>query len=74
MLPTESEIKSDLNPTAPRKAKIVYNFGLPECNRVNDRLDLPELYISGSSDDNYEMIFLISPYKHIVICSLELTQ
>ena len=24
-----------LNPTALRKAKIVYNFGLSECNRVN---------------------------------------
>ena len=23
-----------INPTAPRKAKIVYNFGLSECNRV----------------------------------------
>ena len=23
------------NPTALRKAKIVYNFGLSECNRVN---------------------------------------
>ena len=23
-----------LNPIAPRKAKIVYNFGLSECNRV----------------------------------------
>ena len=69
MLPTESEIKSDFNPIALRKAKIVYNFGLSECNRVNDRLDLPELYISGSSDDNYEMIFLISSYKHTVLCS-----
>ena len=25
-----------LNPIALRKAKIVYNFGLPECNRVKD--------------------------------------
>ena len=25
---------SDVNPTALRKAKIVYNFGLSECNRV----------------------------------------
>ena len=24
-----------INPTALRKAKIVYNFGLSECNRVN---------------------------------------
>ena len=24
-----------MNPTALRKAKIVYNFGLSECNRVN---------------------------------------
>ena len=23
-----------INPIAPRKAKIVYNFGLSECNRV----------------------------------------
>ena len=26
-----------LNPIALRKAKIVYNFGLSECNRVNSR-------------------------------------
>ena len=26
------------NPIALRKAKIVYNFGLPECNRVNHML------------------------------------
>ena len=25
----------EVNPIAPRKAKIVYNFGLSECNRVN---------------------------------------
>ena len=24
----------DMNPTAIRKAKIVYNFGLSECNRI----------------------------------------
>ena len=24
----------DMNPIAPRKAKIVYNFGLSECNRI----------------------------------------
>ena len=27
-----------VNPIALRKAKIVYNFGLSECNRVNDTL------------------------------------
>ena len=27
------------NPVALRKAKIVYNFGLSECNRVNIRCD-----------------------------------
>ena len=32
-LPTPNETK--LNPIAPRKAKIVCNFGLSECNRVN---------------------------------------
>ena len=26
-----------INPTALRKAKIVCNFGLSECNRVNDK-------------------------------------
>ena len=26
-----------LNPIALRKAKIVYNFGLSKCNRVNGR-------------------------------------
>ena len=30
-------ISIHLNPTALRKAKIVYNFGLSECNRVNYR-------------------------------------
>ena len=32
------------NPTAPGKANIVYNFGLPECNRVkpNDH-EIPEI-------------------------------
>ena len=29
----------EFNPTTLRKAaKIVYNFGLPECNRVNQKL------------------------------------
>ena len=27
--------KLPFNSVAPRKAKIVYNFGLSECNRVN---------------------------------------
>ena len=27
-----------INPTALRKAKIVYNFGLSECNRVKESL------------------------------------
>ena len=32
---TKWKANTDLfNPTAPRKAKIVYNFGLSECNRV----------------------------------------
>ena len=30
-----SKLESTLNPTALRKAKTVYNFGLSECNRVN---------------------------------------
>ena len=30
-----------LNPTTLRKAKIVYNFGLSECNRVNHILEYP---------------------------------
>ena len=29
-------VASCLNPFALRKAKIVYNFGLSECNRVKD--------------------------------------
>ena len=28
-------VQSTINPIALRKAKIVYNFGLPGCNRVN---------------------------------------
>ena len=31
-------ITSMLNPTALRKAKIAYNFGLSECNRVRVRI------------------------------------
>ena len=27
----------NVNPIAPRKAKIVYNFGLSECNKVKER-------------------------------------
>ena len=33
LLPTKAAI--GLNPIALRKAKIAYNFGLSECNRVN---------------------------------------
>ena len=36
-------ISVKFNPIALRKAKIAYNFGLSECNRVNDR---PSLIIS----------------------------
>ena len=28
--------QTNLNPIAPRKAKIAYNFSLSECNRVNE--------------------------------------
>ena len=34
-----------LNPTAPRKAKIVCNFGLSECNRVKTYLNGKALQI-----------------------------
>ena len=34
MFGTAMEVKPHLNPTALRKAKIVYNFGLSKCNRV----------------------------------------
>ena len=30
----------DLNPIALRKAKIVCDFGLPECNRVNSSVEV----------------------------------
>ena len=30
----------DMNPTAHRKAKIVYNFGLSECNRVKRKTNV----------------------------------
>ena len=30
------------NPSSLRKAKIVYNFGLSECNRAN-RIEVPEV-------------------------------
>ena len=32
--PSERECDFTLNPVALRKAKIVYNFGLSDCNRV----------------------------------------
>ena len=46
------------NPIALRKAKIVYNFGLSECNRVNEGLQL----VSGGSVfmGKYEKISLSS--------------
>ena len=31
------EVNCQFNPTALRKAKIIYNFGFSECNRVNGR-------------------------------------
>ena len=31
----ETYVAWDFNPTALRKTKIVYNFGLSECSRVN---------------------------------------
>ena len=31
---------SHFNPVAPRKAKIVYNFGLSECDSIKCKIDL----------------------------------
>ena len=69
-----------INPIALRKAKIVYNFGLSECNMVKLCLQrssyfdisstiigmLAELQIRGSIEDNSKIIFLISQGKHIL--------
>ena len=42
-----------LTPFALRKAKIVYNFGLSECNRVNGKTLLPgELTLIGKEGKN----------------------
>ena len=63
-----------VNPIALRKAKIVYNFGLSECNRVKTHTHLyldfsktelkfikeSELQIRGSIEDNSKIIFFIS--------------
>ena len=35
MAERHGDVQKDLNPIAHRKAKIVYNFGLSECSRVN---------------------------------------
>ena len=47
-------VKGWLNPTALRKAKIVCNFGLSECNRVN---------VSANSNDSQYYMILISPAR-----------
>ena len=50
-----------INPIALRKAKIAYNFGLSECNRVK-----AELQIRGGIEDNSKIISLISQRKHML--------
>ena len=45
---TESK-RWDFNPIALRKAKIVYNFGLSECNRVEIVLHLNVKYEANQS-------------------------
>ena len=44
----ESTSIQQVNPTALRKAKIVYNFGLYECNRVKGLCELTELGLLDS--------------------------
>ena len=51
---TAQSPKGWLNPIALRKAKIVYNFGLSECNRVN------LLMIEGSDPTSTEMPYTIN--------------
>ena len=45
----DSSVSIHLNPTALRKAKIAYNFGLSECNRVNIKM----LHKSGDKNKSY---------------------
>ena len=42
--------EKDLNPTALRKAKIAYNFGLSKCNRV--KIDLYNLFTAQNPKSN----------------------
>ena len=53
----ETFILANFNPIALRKAKIVYNFGLSECNRVKNPT---KSQYRGEHDDNTEVMFAIS--------------
>ena len=48
------------NPTALRKAKIVYNFGLSECKRVKNSLSTV-LMIRECSKENLDEILVAAP-------------
>ena len=48
------------NPIALRKARIVYNFGLSECNRVENRLIWKGFMAQGNKQEDTEVV---SPCK-----------
>ena len=50
-----------LNPTALRKAKIVYNFGLSECNRVKENNSVS----SESEPTFYNEVILMNLYNDV---------
>ena len=44
MMEKHKDVPFYLNPIAPREAKIAYNFGLSECNRVNTEIRSDAFY------------------------------
>ena len=62
-----TERVSEFNPIALRKAKIVCNFGLSECNRVNHPSPFIQLW-------NYKILVPVIPYgvSQMVSCCSEL--
>ena len=52
-----------INPIALTKAKIVYNFSLSECNRVNPKLSLVPLICSNAKS----LIMTITTVKYLEI-------
>ena len=53
------------NPIAPRKAKIVCNFGLSECNRVNlNPLQNVQILMRTTRARGYKTFFVVNSVEH----------